>query len=203
MWGVNPSPGIRCSLIWRALDGLSFEHFEFVEPFADGIHFNGTVISVQDGAPSRSFYFLEVNGQWQTRHVRVGHENAMLELVVRDGHWFTVMHDHRTRSVSEQELPGLAGCVDVDLGLTPATNTLPIRRLNLEIGEAATLTAAWVKFPSLEVLPLEQHYERLSEFSYRYSSNTFQAVLEVDELGLVKRYEGGWEQIAVSSFTMP
>jgi uncharacterized protein len=203
MWGVNPSPGLRRSLIWRAFGGLSFEHFEFVQPAPDHVHFNGTVISVQDGAPSRSFYFLEVNGQWQTKHVRVGHENAMLELIVRDGCWFMVTHDHRTRSVSEQELPDLTGCIDVDLGLTPATNTLPIRRLNLEIGEAATLTAAWVKFPSLEVLPLEQRYERLSELSYRYSSNTFQAVLEVDELGLVTRYEDGWEQIAVSSFTMP
>jgi uncharacterized protein len=199
MWGVNPSPGIRRSLIWQALDGLSFEHFEFAQPVADQIHFNGTVISVQDGAPSRSFYFLKANGQWQTQHVRVGHENAMLELIVRDGRWFAVTHDHRTRSVSEQELPDLAGCVDVDLGLTPATNTLPIRRLNLEIGGAVTLTAAWVKFPSLEIRLLEQRYERLSEFSYRYSSTNFEALLEVDELGLVRRYEGGWERIAVST----
>jgi uncharacterized protein len=203
MWSVNPSPGIRRSLIWRALDGLSFEHFEFVQPFANHVHFNGTVISVQNGAPSRSFYFLEANDQWQTQHVRVGHENAMLELIVRDGRWFTLTHDHRTHSVSEQELPALMGCQDVDLGLTPATNTLPIRRLNLEIGEAATLTAAWVKFPSLEMLPLEQRYERLSEFSYRYSSTNFETLLEVDELGLITRYEGGWEQVAVSSFLMP
>jgi uncharacterized protein len=203
MWGVGHTLGIRRTLIWRAFDGLSFEHFEFTQPVVDHIHFNGTVISVQDGVPSRSFYFLEVNGQWQTQHVRVGHENAMLELIVRDGHWFTVTHNHQTLYVSEQELPALAGCVDVDLGLTPATNTLPIRRLNLEIGEVATLTAAWVKFPSLEVLPLEQRYERLSEFSYRYSSTNFAAMLEVDELGLVTRYEGGWEQIAVSSFSMP
>ena len=198
MWGVGHTPGIRRSLIWRAFDGLSFEHFEFAQPVADHVHFNGTVISVQDGAPSRSFYVLEENSQWQTNHVRIGHENAMLELIVRDRHWFAVTHDQRTRSVSEQELPALTGCVDVDLGLTPATNTLPIRRLNLEIGQAVTLTAAWVKFPSLEILPLEQRYERLCEFSYRYSSTNFETSLEVDDLGLVRRYEGGWERIAVS-----
>jgi uncharacterized protein len=202
MWGVSHAPGLRRSLIWRALDGLSFEHFEFAQPVADRVHFNGTVISVQDGAPSRSSYSLETNGQWQTIHVRVGHENTMLDLIVRDGRWFSRTPDHQTRSVSEQELPALMGCVDVDLGVTPATNTLPIRRLNLKIGEAVTLRAAWVKFPTLEVLPLEQRYERLSEFSYRYSSNAFQAVLEVDELGLVTRYEGGWEQVAVASLPM-
>jgi uncharacterized protein len=198
MWGVVHTPGIRRSLIWRASDDLSFEHFEFAQPFADQIHFNGMVISVQEGAPSRLFYFIEANGQWQTQHVRVGHENTMLELIVRDGHWFTLTHDHQTQGISEQELPDLTGCVDVDLGLTPATNTLPIRRLNLEIGQIATLTAAWVKFPSLEIQPLEQRYERLSESSYRYSSTNFAALLEVDELGLVTRYEGGWQRIAVS-----
>jgi uncharacterized protein len=199
MWGVEPSqPGIRQALIWRSLDGLSMEHFELIQPMPELVHLNGLVIGVQAGSPLKSFYWLEVNGDWITQHVRVGHENGMLELVVRDGHWFRVEHDHRTRSSQEIELTDLTGCIDVDLGLTPATNTLPIRRLQLEIGETATLMAAWVKFPSLDIVPLEQCYERLSEFSYRYLSTNFTALLEVDELGLVTRYEGGWERIAVT-----
>ncbi|HEX9622012.1 MAG TPA: putative glycolipid-binding domain-containing protein [Polyangiaceae bacterium] len=31
----------------------------------------------------------------------------------------------------------LAGCVDLDLGFTPATNPLQLRRIGLEVGEAA------------------------------------------------------------------
>jgi uncharacterized protein len=174
------------------------EHFELIQPAPDHVHFSGMTIGVQDDAPFRSFYSVEATGDWITQHVRVGHENAMLELVVRDGYWFRVDHNHRTRDNQEHELQELAGCIDVDLGLTPATNTLPIRRLALEIGESATLMAAWVKFPSLDIVPLEQRYERLSEFSYRYSSVNFTALLEVDELGLVTQYEGGWERIAVS-----
>ena len=33
--------------------------------------------------------------------------------------------------------------------VTPATNTLPIRRLNLQIGGSKSVIAAWVKFPDL------------------------------------------------------
>ena len=36
----------------------------------------------------------------------------------------------------------LDGCPDVDFGWTPATNTVPIRRLGLEVGETASITAA-------------------------------------------------------------
>jgi uncharacterized protein len=194
---VVPTPGVKRSLIWRALDGLGMEHCELIQPDSDHILLKGSVISVH-AVPLQSFYSVTMNSKWTTQHVQVSHENGVLMLVVREGRWFVANHDHRSQIVDEHELPNLKGCIDVDLGLTPATNTLPIRRLALEIGETATITAAWVKFPSLEIAPLEQRYERLSEFSYRYSSTNFTALLEVDEFGLVTRYEGGWERIAVT-----
>ena len=41
-----------------------------------------------------------------------------------------------------RELPDLLGTVDLDLGSTPVTNLLPIRRLRLRIGERRELTAS-------------------------------------------------------------
>jgi hypothetical protein len=38
------------------------------------------------------------------------------------------------------------GCLDIDLGFSPSTNLLPIRRLTLAVGEAATVRAAWLPF---------------------------------------------------------
>ncbi len=99
-----------------------------------------------------------------------------------------------------QPVPAIEGLVDVDLGFTPATNTLPIRRLTRAVGEAVDVTAAWVRFPELTVEPLPQRYVRLDERRYRYASSggAFVAELEVDDLGLVVRYEGGWERVAVA-----
>jgi hypothetical protein len=55
----------------------------------------------------------------------------------------------------------LDGCTDVDFGWTPATNTVPIRRLGLEVGQRASITAAWIRFPELDVVASEQWYRDL------------------------------------------
>jgi hypothetical protein len=97
------------------------------------------------------------------------------------------------------EIPAVAGCLDVDLAFTPATNILPLRRLGLAVGESREMTAAWVRFPELSVEPLAQRYTRLDERRVRYESRggAFTAELEVDELGLVVRYPPLWERVAV------
>ena len=84
--------------------------------------------------------------------------------------------------------------------MTPATNTLRIRRLDLSIGKSESVTVAWVKFPELTVQPLFQRYTRTAKNTYRYESDTgFLAEIVVDDLGLVIAYSGGWERITVLS----
>jgi hypothetical protein len=96
------------------------------------------------------------------------------------------------------EIPAVAGCLDLDLAFTPATNILPLRRLGLAVGESREMTAAWVRFPDLSVEPLAQRYTRLDERRVRYESRdgSFTAELEVDEIGLVVRYPPLWERVA-------
>lgn len=89
----------------------------------------------------------------------------------------------------------LTGCVDLDLNFSPSTNLLPIRRLNLDVGQHAAVKAAWLRFPSFKFEPLSQVYTRLGEFRYRYSSNggEFVADLTVDDVGFVTVYPELWE----------
>lgn len=95
-----------------------------------------------------------------------------------------------------QEVPEVAGALDVDLGFTPATNTLPIRRLGLAIGAAADVTAAWFDPADRRLKPLRQRYERLDADRYRYSSpdHGFEADLTVDQYGVVTHYPGYWDR---------
>ena len=81
--------------------------------------------------------------------------------------------------------------------MTPATNTLPIRRLaGLATGEAAELRMAWVQFPGLEVLKSAQQYERLAGDRWRFSTGDFSAELLVDPDGLVLDYGGLFRSLA-------
>ena len=95
------------------------------------------------------------------------------------------------------ELAELAGCLDVDVSITPSTNLLPIRRLALDVGAARDVPAAWVRVPSLAVALLPQRYTRLAERRWRYESGdgAFVAALDVDDAGLVVRYGELWEAV--------
>jgi hypothetical protein len=83
------------------------------------------------------------------------------------------------------------------IGFTPATNTLPIRRLDLAVGETRPVRSAWLRFPELRLEPLEQTCTRETAQSFRYRGDrrrrTFEARLDTDAFGRVLMYEGFWE----------
>jgi uncharacterized protein len=89
---------------------------------------------------------------------------------------------------------GLNGCDDIDLGFSPATNLLPIRRLELAVGAKAAVRAAWIRFPELTIEVLDQVYTRLAEDRYLYESagGSFRRELIVDDIGFVIDYPDVW-----------
>lgn len=178
------------TILWQNTRTLGAEYATLAQR-EDGWQLAGLVVSVADGKPLEVRYVVRTDPQWRTR-------SAEVRRVMPDG-------EAELRLTSDgagawwrdgAALPDLAGCLDVDLGVTPSTNTLPIRRLDLAVGAGAEVAAAWVRFPGLEVSHLEQRYERLAADRWRYHSATFQAELAVDEAGLVLDYAGVWRAIA-------
>lgn len=94
-------------------------------------------------------------------------------------------------------LPELNGCLDVDISATPFTNTLPIRRLALNIGEAAGISVVYLAVPELSFRVLRQRYTRLQDRLYLYESlsSGYRAEIEVDGSGLVVRYPKLFERV--------
>ncbi len=58
------------------------------------------------------------------------------------------------------------GCVDVDLGFTPATNMIALRRLSLKVGQRAEAPAAYLQFPEMRLVMLPQTYLRIGRTEY-------------------------------------
>jgi len=185
------SDDLKRVVVWKnlLLDGADYCAFWHT---AEGWLLKGTVVGVLKGQrPIQAIYEISCDENWLTHRVRVertiGSDAKNLALSVEGrGVWHS----------AGQELPDVHGCTDVDLALTPATNTLPIKRLNLQVGDSESVIAAWIKFPELTIEPLPQRYTRLGKNTYRYESNTgFSAEIVVDDLGLVTTYPGGWERI--------
>ena len=100
------------------------------------------------------------------------------------------------------DCPDVTGCIDVDLNFSPSTNLLTIRRLELEVGEEAKVRAAWLRFPSFALEPLEQLYRRIDATTYHYESagGEFVARLQVNADGFVVNYPNFWR---AESFVPP
>jgi hypothetical protein len=178
-------------LLWRRLDVPGIEYFRLWES-ARGPRLAGTVIFSHDGSPVRLKYGIACAPDWTTRGVHV-----VLTRGAVTRHLKLVVDERRRWWHGAEEIAAVAGCLDVDLAFTPATNLLPLRRLGLGVGEGRDLTAAWVRFPGLDVEPLAQRYTRLADDRLRYESRggAFTADLELDDLGLVVRYPPLWEQV--------
>src|SRR5688572_17349958 len=88
----------------------------------------------------------------------------------------------------------LNGCHEVDVSATPFCNGLAIRRLG---GHSGEITALYVIAPELSLEPSRQRYERRGERRWGYidlgAVKGFEADLELDEEGIVRRYEGLFE----------
>jgi len=98
------------------------------------------------------------------------------------------------------EQTDIKSCTDVDLNFSPSTNLPPIRRLDLPIGEAAKVKAAWLRFPSFEFELLTQQYRRLDENTYRYESagGQFVSKPKVNKSGPVVDYPDIWRAVMIS-----
>lgn len=147
----------------------------------------GAVVGSSDSAGATVAYRIQTDLLWRTRRVEVdqqaGQAHAALDIRARGGHW----------TVGGERHGDLDGCLDVDLEVSPVTNTLPIRRQRVKLGGTVRVKVARVRFPSLEVRTLEQSYERVGADRYVYRSATgFEAELEVDGFGLVMKYGKYW-----------
>jgi uncharacterized protein len=157
---------------------------------------SGSVVLAWDGAPWRIGYAIELDPAGRSRLVTIdadgmaGNEPVRIQIRLEaDGHgrW----------SRDGQVVVDDPDALDCDLGFSPSTNTLPIRRLGLAIGERREIAVAWILFPSFEVVLGRQSYERLAERTWRYQSAGFEAELTVDAEGLVDNYYV-WRAVARS-----
>jgi hypothetical protein len=167
---------------------VGLEHLRFSQDRA-GYFASSVVIGTKYGQPFSAWYGIRCDANWQVRQVDIttlhGGDKRLELLTEGDGHW-------QTRS--GQPLPALDGCIDVDISATPYTNTLPIRRLALSVGQSAELLVAYITVPEMQVQPARQRYTCLEAsehgglYKYEGLSTGFTANISVDADGLVINY---------------
>jgi hypothetical protein len=177
-------------VLWQRRDVPGLEWCE-LSVGSDASRLRGTLVLARDAVPLMISYTIELDDGGRTRRVRISADGAAPVDIALEadgaGRW---LRDGLVVVDSPDAL-------DLDLSFSPATNTLPIRRLGLAVGESREIGVAWVLYPSFEIEYGRQTYERLGDRRWRYRSTGFEAELTVDEDGLVESY-ADWQAIARS-----
>ena len=174
-------------LIWAGTDAWRAEEAR-VELSAGGVRAEGTQIGVEP-APYRLTYALDAGDGWLTRRLAV-------RITEAGGAERSVLLEHDGSGAWRRDgadVPELAGALDCDLGFSPLTNLMPVRRHGLhERAGEQDLLMAWVDVPSLDVVPYRQRYTHLAPGRVRFASlerhDGFTADLELDADGLIEHY---------------
>ena len=186
---------MRRTARWSDRDGRGLEHC-VLERDETGLTLEGVVAGTRKGRHGAR-YRVRTDAGLRTREVLVRYVGGPELHVVADaeGRW--------TDALRDEAIESLDGCLDVDIGVTPATNALPIARLRLEAGRSADIVAAYVPLPS-EIegafLPraARQRYTCLEpgrRYRYKGLFRSFVADLDIDEAGLVLDYPDTFRRV--------
>ncbi len=170
---MNPPPPRQLS--WRWTDGST-----------DRVHIvandGGSLLQGQHG-PAR--YWVWLDPDWQAGWLKVSHDvagGAPLQIHLKRGQDGWAHKDGPA-------IPNSRFAAFPDIACTAATNTLPIRNLALEVGQAAKIDVLYVPVPGLSPSIARQKYTRRPNgYLYENLNSGYSAHLTVDAGGWVRDY---------------
>ncbi|PSL43379.1 hypothetical protein CLV51_10868 [Chitinophaga niastensis] len=178
-------------IIWQAVKWPATEYFT-LQGNGQMKLATGCINGVVEQQPFCIHYDIEITADWRVSsfHIRQeGKTSTELKLTTDlNGHWFDKDGNH---------IDAFDGCIDIDIALTPFTNTLPVKRLHFEPGERKTIDMLYIKLPEFELQKVQQHYTKLGDRLYLYENVTtqFSAELPFDKQDILLDYPGIFTRI--------
>lgn len=187
------------NILWKGVEYYSLENC-LVSQNTSGYVIDSAIVGSYRGKLYSVEYEITTNTSWETLSIKAScrHNNKVKQYAFfreANGHWKT----------TDSTLSQFNGCKDIDIPVTPFTNTLPIRRLNLSVGETSDIRVIYFDLLNEKISAVDQRYTKLSKTIYHYENipNDFEADIEVDEHGLVVFYPSLFERKAILDASYP
>lgn len=175
---------MQTNILWTGREYHSLENC-LVSPGDNGADIHSVIVGAYQSKIYRVEYHIKTNARWETLFagIKSRHSNKETRISLQadgKGNW----------KLNGKNAPAYAGCIDVDIPLTPFTNTLPVKRLNAAIGIEQPIKVLYIDLLEEQIKPVHQKYIRLSDTTYHYENvpNDFEADITMDEFGLVVDY---------------
>ncbi|GHA48546.1 hypothetical protein GCM10007103_31810 [Salinimicrobium marinum] len=137
-------------------------------------------------------YLLKITNDWKVESLRI---QSLLEtrpdIKLRsdlNGKWF---------NEDDKHLKHLQDCIDIDISVTPFTNSLPINRLKDKLRIRTELTVLYFDVINWEFKSVKQYYTKIKDGVYLYenASSSFKAKIFTDKEGIVLNYPNLFERV--------
>jgi len=175
---------MQTNILWTGREYYSLENCLIIES-TSGVEIASTIIGYYEEKLFKVEYQIKTNAHWET---------IFFELISR--------HSNQTKTFSYESdgkgnwtnaghpLKQFNGLIDVDIRLSPFTNTLPIRRLQLQPHDTREIQVLYCDPLEQKTAPVRQKYTCVSATEYRYENipNDFEANIQVDKAGFVVDY---------------
>src|SRR5713226_761051 len=131
------------NVMWVPWVGAGLEHLRLRQNDTSML-IDSVVIGVEDEQIFRLWYEIQTDSDWKVRACTLrllGDTTPEITLHADgEGHW---------ADAAGVPLTALEGCIDVDISVTPFTNTLPIRRVPLHAGQSVDSQGLVIDYPGL------------------------------------------------------
>lgn len=186
---------IVATAFWRRLDTEGHDACRLIRK-ADGWRLSGCATFDHKGSLCLLSYTVDCDAGWRTRSANVTGSVGLGPLVfdvesIPGGRWL----------LNGEEQPEARGCIDLDLGFTPATNLIAIRRLDPKPGIEVPAPAAYYLEFTLALGVIAQTYRRTTgnTLHYRSPAYGYDETLTVSDVGFVTDYPGLWSGKVVTA----
>jgi hypothetical protein len=175
------------TIIWRKIDTPGHDACSLYQN-AFGWAICGTAVYLFNNTPALANYLVTCDTSWQFLHGKI---NGFVESKAFE---FTISRKNGLWTLNAVPVSGIETCIDLDLGFTPATNLIQLKRLCLPLNKKAEVPVAWIDISEGALKLLPQSYERKNEISYWYTAPSagYSGLLEIDSTGFICNYPGLW-----------
>ena len=175
---------MQINTLWTGREYYSLENC-LINTTATGSTITSTIIGKYGAKIYQVDYIIKTNQRWEATSLQLTYQHSDCKehfLLEGDGkgNW----------RMNGKEEDQFRGCIDVDIAVTPFTNTLPINRLQLQEGKSHEIQVIYIDVLEQQMRPVHQQYTHVADKIYHYENipNDFEANIIVDEHGLVVDY---------------
>ena len=175
---------METTLLWTGIAYHSLENC--VLTYKDeSIEVNSVIVGAHESKIYRIDYSIKTNRNWESIFFEVKTQLSDKKAAFN-------YHSDGRGNWTKNGVPvnEFKGCIDIDISLTPFTNSLPINRIQWELNKPQQIKVLFLDILSQEIIPVQQRYTKLSNTEYKFENvpNDFEAIITVDESGIVVNY---------------